>query len=107
MSAELHRALEPLTRDATGPQRTDAGQGVDAEMLARADRDGTARGLDVEHEPRLAVIGRDAELQPATLADGERVRAVVLAQHISGLVDDGAGLGPELVAQPAGVVAVR
>ena len=93
VGAELHRALEPLTRDPSGPQRPDAGQGVDAEMLARADRDGAARGLDVEHEPRLAVIGRDAEAQAATLADGERIGAVVLAQRLAGLVDDGARLG--------------
>src|SRR5690349_7140326 len=106
VGAELDGTLQTALRRGAGPQRADALQGVDAEALARSDRHGAADGLDVEDEARLAVIGRDAESQAAALADGERVGAVVLAQHLAVLVDDRARTRPELVAQPAGVVTV-
>src|SRR5690606_7204405 len=64
---------------------------VDAEELGRADDDAVARGLHVEDVPGPAVGRRAVDPQTLALADGERVRAVVLAEDGALRVDDLAG----------------
>ena len=80
---QLNGAFQRVIRRGTRPQRLDAFQTIDLEMLARSDGDRAGDRLDVEHVARLAVVGRDTEPQPTPLADGEGVRAVVLAQHLT------------------------
>ena len=84
---------------------------MDGQRLSRPDPDGAGDRLDVEHEAGLPVGGRPPDPQALALANGERVGALVLPEHVAGgVVDDVAAVVgrplAELLAQPAGVVAV-
>ena len=110
VGAQLHR---PRVRRGSGaaPARPVGDDPVDGQRVARADRDRAGDRLDVEHEARLAVRRGHAEPQPAALADGEAVGAVVAPElRTRRRVDDRAPVVgrpvAELLAQPAGVVAV-
>src|SRR5487761_1587630 len=115
--AQLGRAVQGRGggRDA-GPHRAGGGDLADVEQLARADGHGPGDRLDVQHVAGLAVGGRAADAQALALADGEAVRALVLADHAAAGVHDLAGrlaepAGQELpgvaVGDEAHVVAVR
>ena len=111
--AQLHRDVGPLESRgrSAAPARLDPGQPVHREPLARTDGDRARDRLDVEDEPRLAVRRGPTEPEPLALADREPVGAVVLPELLAGLVEDRAALVggalAELLAQPAGGVAVR
>ena len=96
--------------DAAAPARPDALDAVDGELLARADGHRAGDRLDVEDVARLAVVGGPADPQALALADGEPEGAVVAAEHLAARVVDESRrrqrAGPQLLAQPAGGVAV-
>jgi hypothetical protein len=107
VGAQLHGARERQPALPRRPARPLGDDAVHVERRDGTDRDGAVDGRDREHVARLAVSGRDTEPQPAALADGVAVGAVVGADHRTGQrVDHRTGLRAEPVAQEAGGVAV-
>ena len=74
-----HRRLR--AQGATGPHRPDALDRVDVEELRAAHADGARADVHVDDVPRGAVGGRDPQVESASLADRERVGAVVPRHH--------------------------
>src|SRR5690606_31279306 len=109
VGTDLHLGVDPLPRRGSRTVEPHGGTGldaVDAEELGRADDDAVARGLHVEDVPGPAVGRRAVDPQTLALADGERVRAVVLAEDGALRVDDLARARAQALAQEALGVAV-
>src|SRR6266487_4418146 len=107
MRAQLHQAADLARgRVAAGPHRAGRGHVAGVQRLCRAYQDGAGDRLDVEHVPWPAVRRGLAELQPAALADGEAVAALVLSDHLAVGPDDPARGGPEPAAQESPGVTV-
>lgn len=101
MSANLHMAIEGAVGGRpTGPAVTFAGDLGGRERVLRSDDDGVRHGAHFEHEPGLPVGGGNAELQPAALADGERVGAFVATDDGTVPIEDITLLGTDLLGQP-------
>src|SRR5579859_2320907 len=89
VSAQLDEAVECFNRrGAAGPDRTDRGDLADVKALGGTHGDGSGHRLDVQHVTGPPVLGWPADAQPAALADGVGVRAVVLAKDGARGVDD-------------------
>src|SRR6202012_822250 len=104
----LNRALDrPWRRDSGGENRCASGQLVHVEVAYIAYVDGRGVRVDGRHVAGAAVRARSPHAQALALADGETVHPVVLSQHRTARIDDGAAPNPDALTQKSASIPRR